>query len=419
MFEDLKSNLEREEKIVADMKVVTSAIVGDSANKDFYNKTLDSLVSQLKILNDVVPGLLNEWNVSGQGVANVKASVGSKKVSVKVDSGLMGNKDKEMVVLKGGDKKKYLDKLKMSEEALKGLRKLEKKKVGVGVKEPNWYAMLSSRFFGGISESLIPRFSNVGQDLKRSNIRFLLSVYLAMALMSGMIAFGVGFSVLLISIFFGFFSLAIVALPFVLSGIVFAGFYFYPASETGTLQKQISYELPFATIHMAAIAGSDVEPVNIFKIIGGSDEYPAIGAELRKVIMQIEVYGYDLVTALKNVSSKIANKALSELFSGLATNISSGGALKNYLREKSESFLVDYRLERQRYTALAGTFMDVYISILIAAPLILMMMFIVMNVSGLSMGGISIEVLLLLSVFAIVLVNILFLFIINIKQPRV
>jgi archaellum biogenesis protein FlaJ (TadC family) len=103
----------------------------------------------------------------------------------------------------------------------------------------------------------------------------------------------------------------------------------------------------------------------------------------------------------------------------LATNNSSGGALKNYLREKSESFLVDYRLERQRYTALAGTFMDVYISILIAAPLILMMMFIVMNVSGLSMGGISIEVLLLLSVFAIILVNILFLFIINMKQPRV
>jgi len=68
---------------------------------------------------------------------------------------------------------------------------------------------------------------------------------------------------------------------------------------------------------------------------------------------------------------------------------------------------------------LAGTFMDVYISILIAAPLVLMMMFIVMDVAGLGLGGLDIMTLLMLSVVAIVIVNIIFIIVINMKQPRV
>ena len=172
-------------------------------------------------------------------------------------------------------------------------------------------------------------------------------------------------------------------LPFGLVGLVMAAFYLYPASEANSVNKGITQELPFATIHMAAIAGSNIEPSKILKIIMKSQEYPNIGREMKKVIAQVDIYGYDLVTSLKNVASSTSNKKLSELFSGIAINISTGGALKNYLEKKADNFLVDYRLERQKYKNLAGTFMDVYISILIAAPLILMMMFIVMNVSGL------------------------------------
>ena len=107
------------------------------------------------------------------------------------------------------------------------------------------------------------------------------------------------------------------------------------------------------------------------------------------------------------------------MLSGLATNISGGGELKTYLETKSENFLLDYKLERQKYADLAGTFMDVYISILIAAPLVLMMMFIVMNVAGLGMGGIGITTLLFLSVAGIAVANVVFLVVLNMKQPVV
>jgi hypothetical protein len=63
--------------------------------------------------------------------------------------------------------------------------------------------------------------------------------------------------------------------------------------------------------------------------------------------------------------------------------------------------------------------MDIYISILIAAPLVLMMMFIVMNVAGLGLGGLSLTTLLFFSILVIILTNILFLIVLNFKQPKV
>jgi flagellar protein FlaJ len=208
-------------------------------------------------------------------------------------------------------------------------------------------------------------------------------------------------------------------IPFVLSGFTFTAFYLYPASEASSVQKKISQELPFATIHMAAISGSNIEPVKILKIISMSKEYKNIGFEIKKIIAQVDIYGYDLVTSLKNVAQKISNKRLSELFSGIATNIGTGGELKSYLEKKADNFLLDYKLERQKYSDLAGTFMDIYISILIAAPLVLMMMFIVMNVAGLGLGGLSLTTLLFFSILVIILVNILFLIVLNFKQPKV
>jgi flagellar protein FlaJ len=162
-----------------------------------------------------------------------------------------------------------------------------------------------------------------------------------------------------------------------------------------------------------------MEPTKIFQIIAMSKEYDTIGKELKKILAQVNIYGYDLLTALTNVAKDVSNKRLSELLLGLATNISSGGSLKIYLEKKAETYLIDYKLSRKEYIEMAGTFMDIYISILIAAPLIMMLMFIIMSVSGLNVGGLSIQSLLFLTVGVVVMLNIVFIFVLNLKQPVV
>ena len=420
MFEDLKKNLEQEKKIVEDMRAIQIGMQNDASSQEFYNSSLRSLAEQLVLLNNMVPELLKKSSpikkFSGESEKGIKSA---EKKTVKISYISPSTKEKRYVTINEQDKKVFLKKLKLSEDALVGIKKIEGKNSGKVIYKLNPYVKFSNKFFREFSEKLVPQFDSLSKDLKKANIGLLLSSYLSMTVMSMTIAFIAGFLIFGILLIFSLSNWMYFTLPLGLSGLALAVFYLYPASEASSVQKRISQEMPFATIHMAAIANSNIEPVKIFKIIASSEEYPNIGKEIRKMIVQIDIYGYDLVTSLKNVAGRTSNKKLSELFSGLATNISTGGALKNYLEKKSENFLVDYRLERQQYTELAGTFMDVYISILIAAPLVLMMMFIVMNVAGLGMGGLSITTLLMLSIFGIAVVNVIFLVVLNIKQPNV
>jgi|TARA_B100001971_G_C18229090_1_gene562685 flagellar protein FlaJ len=424
MFEDLKNNINQEKRIIMDMNSIRAGMGGDKEHHSYYMICLDSLSHQLRMLNSAVPELLGEWSPikkfkeeSDKGKKNDGGISEKKTVKMSYVSPL--TKEKKIIVINKEDRKDFLKKLKLSEANLKSIKKLKVEKEDDLEKKPNYFAGVSNKFFRETSEKFVPTFGKLNKDLKKSNIRFLTSTYISMAIFSLAIGLVTGLLIFGGLLFYSLSNWIYIWIPFAILGIIFLGFYFYPSSESNNVNKRVSQELPFATIHMAAIAGSDIGPTKIFKIIAFSKEYPYMGFEMKKVLTQIELYGYDIVTALKNVSSKTSNLKLGELFSGIATDIGTGGELKNYLEKKAENFLIDYRLERQRYSELAGTFMDIYISILIAAPLVLMMMFIVMNAVGLEVAGLGIEVLLVMSVGVIILVNIIFLFVLNTKQPTV
>jgi len=113
-----------------------------------------------------------------------------------------------------------------------------------------------------------------------------------------------------------------------------------------------------------------------------------------------------------------SSKKLAELFNGLATTINSGGDLTKFFEERSNSLLFDYNLEKEKNTKLAETFMDIYISVVIAAPMILMLLLMMMRISGLgvpfSTGAIT-----LMMITGVSFINLIFLTFLHIKQPTV
>jgi flagellar protein FlaJ len=193
--------------------------------------------------------------------------------------------------------------------------------------------------------------------------------------------------------------------------------YSYPSMERKNAESSIDSELPFATIHMSAISGSMINPLKIFEIILSTKEYPALEKEFTKMINEINLYGYDLVSALQNTAKNTSSKKLSELLNGLSTTIHSGGDLPKFFEKRAETLLFNYRLERQKESKAAETSMDIYISMVIAAPMILMLLMIIMKLSGLgltmSIGGIS-----LLIIVGVIIVNIVFISYLNLKKKK-
>lgn len=429
MFDKLKENIKRSKKIIFEMSSMQIAMEAGPLDEMLYNESMDAYEKQLVVLNDTVPELLKEVMPDNEDKKVKKEEKKrASKSKDKTESKLKSDSSSVSVKMPGGggyvtinkkDKKEFMNKLMLTEGALSKITKAKEVESGNVLSKPSFYVKFSNKIFRGFSDSMNENFASLGKNLKKSNNRYMLSSYLSMMFMSTLLAFVGGIIIAAAVMLLGFGGITYLLVPIILPLVVFLLFFIEPSSDAKSSQKKVSQELPFVTIYMSAIAGSNIEPVKLFKIIAASPDYPNVGAELRKVIAQIEIYGYDLVMALKNVVERTSNKDLAELFSGIATNISTGGALENYLEKKADNFLNDYKLERQKYSELAGTFMDVYISILIAAPLILMMMFIIMNVAGLGIGGMSISTLLFLGVIGISVANVIFLVVLNAKQPSV
>jgi len=303
--------------------------------------------------------------------------------------------------------------------------------------KPNAYAKLSNHFFRNLSNKLVAKqyFNKLNKDFRQMNSPFVVGTYISMmsfSVFSSFLARILLFILLLffkINLIFPFFTpvegsllirfVQVFWIIFAIPMSIGTFMYFFPNSVAKNLGKKINQELPFVAIHMSAIATSGVEPLSIFKIILRSEEYKNTNIEFKKLMNLINFHGQDLVTALKRIAKSSSSTKLRELLDGLATAITSGGDLHEFLDKHSEGLLFDYRLEREKYTKTSETFMDIYISIVIAAPMILLMLFVIMGSTG-ALGnfmGFSTQVLGFLIILAIIILNLGFILFLKLKQP--
>ena len=128
--------------------------------------------------------------------------------------------------------------------------------------------------------------------------------------------------------------------------------------------------------------------------------------EFTKLLNQINLYGNDLVSSLRDLSFNTASPKFSELLNGLSTTISSGGDLSEFFEKRAESLLLDYKLEREKYTKSVETIMNIYIGIVITAPFLMMMILLMLNMTNFGIG-ISTNVLGFLTIGVVILINII------------
>jgi pilus assembly protein TadC len=421
MIEDIRANIKREKEIIAEINKIYESMESIAGLNDesigFYKESINSLKKQIKILNASLPVLVSQISIAKPLKAEQKRDASKEIITLSYVSPL--TQEKKIVIINKEDKEKFAKELRVSEETIESLKKKEKTEEKIIIiKKQSKFARISNKLFLSTSEKLAPSLKDVKEDMKKANMQVLLQTYTSISLFSSLLIFLASLFVFIIVLIFNFSYITFIWIPFLMPFLGIAAFYLYPSTQKNSFDKKIAYELPFATIYMAAISGSNIEPSKIFKIIATSEDYPAISIEIKKLLNQVDIYGYDLVTALKNSARLTPNKKLAELLGGIATNIISGGSLKDYLEKKSENLLLDYKWERQKYNALAETFMDIYISLLITAPMILVMMVVILNVTNIQ-TGMPIDVLMTLAILGVVLVNIIFMVALSSKQPKI
>jgi len=419
---------------LSDLKTSKRVYIGEKEKK-LLEDTINSLINQLKILNKSIPSIVGR--ISFYGALPVKTTEKKKAPEPLTIISYTQEQKPVSLVISDKDKEEFLENLSRSRLSIQQLKKKYVVKGPSVIGKPNPYAKLSNKFFRKYSNNFIANgyFKNLNRNLRKINSRFVLGTYVSMIFFTMLIAFILGIFLFLFLLFFDIsFSMPFITMVsgdlfmrfFKFIGIVLvvpilSGFLLYisPATEAKNLGAKIDQELPFVTIHMSAIASSGVEPISIFKIILKGEEYKHTNIEFKKLMNLINFHGEDMVTALKNISSSTSSKRLRELLSGLAVTITSGGDLDKFLNGHAETLLFDYRLEREKYNKVSETFMDIYISVAIAAPMILLMIFVIIGSTGI-MGdifGLSTNALSLILILFIVLLNVFFLLFLKLKQP--
>jgi flagellar protein FlaJ len=431
--ESLKSNVEKEKKIISEL-ILFSQEYENSDSEDgklFYKNAAMSLLGQMIVLNDAIPSILARVSSIFSLPAEKKPEIKARnEIPQQFKFGERISTEQGMLVVSKGDKDTLLESLKIEKEALEKVRKdvsrrkEEKPQIMESFRKPSAYVALSNKFFGNSAASLTknPFFSSLDGDLKKANMLYLLSSYISIILFTTFLVFicsvGIAVAIALLAsktnLAFALFRNIMISLAAPVAAFFIA--YAYPSSEASSLRDKIDNEIPFGIMHMSAIAGSGIEPSKIFKIIAMSKEYENLGKEIRKILNEINVYGYDLTTALQSVSKTTSSKKLSDLLNGMATTTSTGGDLQAYLEKRASDAMTDYRLERRKYAAMAATYADIYTGLLIAAPLIFMLLLVIINTMGGTVGGFQTSSIAIFGIIGIIIVNIIFLVFLNLSS---
>jgi flagellar protein FlaJ len=262
--------------------------------------------------------------------------------------------------------------------------------------------------------------------LSKSNLGILFEVYVGKMLLASTVTFVATFiSVLLFSaaillqpLHLAFLSAFIAS--FTAFFVVLSLFHSYPFHLLTSKKSSIETNMPFAINHMAAIASSSVPPVFIFRLLSDIREYGEVAHECDRVMRNIDVFGMDITSAIKNVAERTPSSGFRQFLYGIVSTIETGGDLKKFFENAAKDALFEYRLKREKYMQTLSTYADFYTAVLIAAPLFFISILAVMALIGGQVLGLSIPIAMRIGIFVILpLLNITFILFIHYTQPKV
>jgi len=295
-------------------------------------------------------------------------------------------------------------------------------RVQLGLTKPQVFAY---RVIGEKTAGFLPLFKDVNGNLRRSGMKINFKAYVSLAILSTLLSFLATLSVTFLSLLFIFRLSFLSSSLFGVGASLLAGastlicFYVYPIYRADNFKRNMESELPFTTGYMAILAGAGVSPERMLRSLAQIDISLAVSKEAKTITRDVELFGYDIISALEASSKRTPSERFRELLEGFIATIHSGGSLVKYFSERSRQYMKLEKIAMRRLSDTLGVLSEFYVTLLVAGPLILVVMLAVMAMLGGGSGLFNPHLLLyLLTYLGIPLGSIVFLIIIDAVFPR-
>ena len=234
-------------------------------------------------------------------------------------------------------------------------------------------------------------FNGLKTDLAKANIRTGFQAYVGLlfftSIVAGVLAFAVTLSVLAFQSIEDFLVLAVLTgfLTWASSMVIC---YFYPKIVAHGRGNRIDANLPIIANFMSVLASSGMPPEGVFHALARVGDEFKVGEEARGVIRDIAFLGLDLHTAVKRASERAPSSKLASMLDGFVTTSNMGGDLASYLRLEADKHIRERMQKMRRFIDNLSVIAEAYIAFMVAAPLMLIVLFSVFSFIG--GGGITI-----------------------------
>lgn len=166
----------------------------------------------------------------------------------------------------------------------------------------------------------------------------------------------------------------------IVAGIIFLLFLLYPGFVSGNRKRNIESTLPYAINYVTAMSTAGIPPAEIFRQLGSSTIYGESATEARFIALEIDLFGRDLIDALRVVSSTTPSFRMKEFLQGSMGCISAGSNLTEYFRNKAEQYALENRQTQKMFLETLGLIAESYVTAMVAGPLFLIILQSIMSI---------------------------------------
>ncbi|WP_393972208.1 type II secretion system F family protein [Oxyplasma meridianum] len=209
-------------------------------------------------------------------------------------------------------------------------------------------------------------------ELKRSKIPLTpYEFYGQMFFYSLISAIIIGISAFIFDLVLRRYALVISSSAFLIFALFIAVYADIPHSVARARRKRIDALIPVTIGFTATMASADVPIDRIFEVLSESSDYGEVAREAKYIWISTNLFGKDIITAIKNAIVYTPSIKFSEFLQGIVTTVTSGGDLKDYLVTRARRYQSELNNEVKKNVDSIGIVAESYITVGVAFPLIM------------------------------------------------
>ncbi|MBI4258850.1 MAG: type II secretion system F family protein [Thaumarchaeota archaeon] len=278
------------------------------------------------------------------------------------------------------------------------------------------YTSISYKIFQNPAKRLSLSMPKLRDDILKSNLHITPEGVVATAFLTALISLGVSTGIVIGGLYTGLFGpvlLSILPLIFFLPPILAL---YSPKMSQSSRASALDHELPFVMGFMVVLAGGGVPPLGVLRRLINMKFFPAAAKEAKRILVDIDVFGLDPISAMEKAAKYNPNKFFSEFLYGYTTVLKTGGDFVAYLSAKLSDVFQTTSVKIKRASETIALLAEGFVAVTALLGITLFTLYQVQSLLSPGSGGL--ETIMAFSFIGVPALSGLFIFLIDGVQPK-